>query len=205
MKRILFLTVLTLAAVAAFAFPGFEPVYFPAEVKAIGADLGSRTLGDLKISELVPIAERLDVARQKDGFVMMAGGLSLAWPGAGHFLAGDWMDGTLYTGLHLGVSIASLAWAHSLLPSDLQLSNLDYLAASHGTVQNRWNNHSLNDYLTAIGALAVGGAVDFALRVWSAKTAQAVAKTRIDDGKITFEPRFEGGRLGMGLGMGLRY
>jgi len=205
MKRLGLLTVLTLAAVSAFAFPGFEPTYFPAEVKAIGADLGSRTLGDLKVSELVPLAERLDIARQKDGYVMMAGGLSMFWPGAGQYMSGDWMGGTLYTGLHVGVTAGTVFWAESLLPSDLQWSNLDYFSASHSTVRSRWDSHSFNEYLPAIGALALGTAVDVGLRFWSARNAKEVAKARIDDGKVTFEPRFENTRWGMGLGMGMRF
>jgi len=205
MKCFAVVTILILAAGSAFAFPGFEPTYFPAEMKAVAAELGPRTIGDLKVSELIPVVERLDVARQKDGYVMMAGGMSMFWPGAGQYMAGDWVDGTLFTGLHLGVTAGSLFWAHSLLPSDLQWSNLDYFSASRSTVKGRWDSHSFNEYLPAVGALAVGGAVGIALRVWSARNAQEVAKTRIDDGKITFEPRFENTRWGMGLGMGMRF
>lgn len=205
MKRIVLLTVLTLVAAAVFAFPGFEPIYFPAEVKAVGATLGDKTVGDLKVSELIPIAERLDIARQKDGYVMLASGLSLAWPGAGQYMTGDWMGGTLFTGLHVGITAGSLLWAHALLPSDLQWSNLDYFGSPHSRIDSRWSNHSLNDFWPSIGALAVGGVADFALRAWSARNARDEAKAKIDDGKMTFEPRFEGGRMGWGMGMGMRW
>jgi hypothetical protein len=179
-------------------------------MKAIQSDLGSQTLGDLKIADLVPIAERLDVARQKDGFVMASTTASLIWPGAGQFMAGDWADGSLQTLAHVGISAGALYWAHSLLPSDLHWGNLDYMGSTSDTINARWKAHSFGDYLPSLGALAAGGAVDFVLRVWSARDAGSIAKARIDAGAITFEPRFEGGfgvrGWGMGgIGMGMRY
>jgi hypothetical protein len=136
---------------------------------------------------------------------MMAGGLSMVWPGAGQFLSGDPLTGTLHTTAHLAVTAASLYWAHSLLPSDLQWGNLNYVASSQDAVKARWSSHSLEDYLPALGAAALGGAVDLALRIWSAKSAQTEAKAAIDNGKLTFEPEFGGGPMGLRLGMGMHW
>jgi hypothetical protein len=214
MKRVLLTSVLFLAALGAFAIPGFDPVYFPAEMKAIRSDLGAKTLGDLKVDDLVPIAERLDVARQKDLYLMTASGASFLWPGAGQFMAGDWTGGALQTSFHVGISAGTLYWAHSLLPSDLRWGNLDYLGSNQDTINARWKAHSFGDYLPALGALAAGGVVDFALRAWSARDARTTAQAKVDAGAITFEPRFEGGlgfggrgfgMGGFGLGMGMRY
>ena len=213
MKRVLLFAILFSAALGAFAFPGLDPVYVPAEMKAIRSDLGSRTLADLKVDDLVPIAERLDVARQKDLYLLAAGGASFVWPGAGQFLAGDWAAGTLQTTFHVGLSAGTLVWAHSLLPSDLRWGNLDYMGMNSEAINARWKSHALGDYLPALGALAAGGAVDFALRFWSSRAARETAKAKIDAGTITFEPRFDGlgfggrgfGMGGFGLGMGLRY
>jgi hypothetical protein len=196
-------TALALAAASAFAFP-FPGTprgagYFSAELKALESEYGSRALADVKVSDLIPVAGRLDVARQKDFYVMMAGGLSFGWPGAGQFLSGDWAGGTLHTGIHLGVTTASLAWAHSLLPADLRWGNLDYLNTKNDAIETAWKSHPVSEYFPAIGALAVGGVVDLALRFWSSKDAQATAKAQVDAEKVTFEPRFDGGHWGLGM------
>lgn len=199
MKRTMILAALALSAASAFAIPDFGPRYLPAEVQAIKEEFGAQSLGELKVSDLVPLAERLDVARQKDRFVMMAAGLSAFWPGAGQIASGEWGPGLAYTGLHLGITAGTLYWAHSLLPSDLRLENLDYFDESHSAIDDAWNRHTMNDYWPAVGALAAGGVVDLVLRAWSAQDARATAETRINEGKIAFEPRFDQGHFGMGM------
>lgn len=215
MKPVLCAAFLVFTALGAFAFPGEEPSYVSAEMKALRTDLGSQSLGSLTVGELVPVAERLDVARQKDGYVLAAGTASFLWPGAGQFLTGDWAGGTLQTAFHVGLSAGSLVWAHSLLPADLRVDSLNYLRTNQTDLKARWMSHTLEDYLPALGALAAGGAVDLVLRYWSSREARTTAKARIEAGTVTFEPRFEGawggwGRHGAGdgyfsLGLGLRY
>jgi len=200
MKRVLFAAALLITASAAFALPGFAPVYLPAELSSIKAELGSQTLGDLKVSELIPLAERIDIARQKDRYVLMATGLSFVWPGAGQFASGDSTGGIVQTSLHLGITGGTLYWAHALLPADLRIGNLDYFGSTKDQVNNAWASHPMNDYWPAVGALAVGGAVDLALRAWSAADASTKVRRAIDDGTVTFEPRFfEDGHLGWGM------
>lgn len=203
MKRTMLLAALVLSTSTAFAFPfpGTDKGagYLPAEIKALEAEYGTRSLADIKVSDLIPAARRLDVALQKDRYVMLSGGLSLAWPGAGQFLTGDWSGGTLQTGLHLGVVAGSLAWAHSLLPTDLRWGNLDYVNSKKDTLEAAWKSHAISEFFPAIGAVAVGGAIDLALRFWSSQDAQDRAKVRIDEGKVAFEPRFDGHHFGMGM------
>lgn len=201
MKRTIALTALFLSALSAFALPGpdFRGTYVAAELKAIEGEYGTRNLADLKVNEVLPVAGRLDVARQKDGLVMIAGGLSLAWPGAGQFAVGDWTGGILHTGLQVGITAGTLFWAHSLLPSDLRFDNLDYVNATDDAIERAWKSHSAREFFPAIGALAAGGVVDFVLRVWSAKDAQSSAREQIDEGAIVFEPRYFGGHMGWGM------
>lgn len=201
MKRNTLVLLLIFAAASAFALPGpsFRGTFVAAELQAIEAEYGTRNLADLKVNELLPVTGRLDVARQKDGLVAAAGILSLAWPGAGQFVIGDWTGGILHTGLQAGITAGTLFWAHSLLPSDLQFGNLDYVNASDEAIERSWKSHSARDYFPAIGALAAGGAIDLVLRVWSAKDAQSSARERIEEGAISFEPRYFGGHWGLGM------
>lgn len=201
MKRLMIVLALVGATTASLsALPGFEPYYLPNELSLIKAELGDSTLGQMKVADLIPLAQKLDVARQKDGFVMMATGMSFAWPGAGQFASGDIAGGTMQTVLHVGISAATSWWADSVLPSDLRWTNLNVFTASPEKVHSAWASHPLNDYWPAIGALAAGGAVDLVLRAWSAHDAQGKARQAIDEGKVTFEPRFlEGGRMGFGM------
>lgn len=196
MKKIIFGAILVLSTASAFAFPFGEPVYFAAEMKALEAEYGSKNLGQLTVAELIPAAERLDVARQKDRRVALATGLSMAWPGAGQYSVGDWATGTLHSTLHVGVVAGSLVWAHALLPSDLRVSHLDYFDDSQDTIDAAWNSHSFNEFWPSIGALSAGFVVDMALRVWSANDARTAARDAIDEGKISFEPRFDGHHWG---------
>jgi len=198
-KRLLCLTALTLAAGAAFAHPLPKGEYVLAEVKALEAEYGARDFGTLKVSELVPAAGRLDVARQKDGFVLGATVMSVLWPGAGQFASGDIGGGALQTGLHLGVVGATLVGVNAVLPSDLRVGNLDYLGSPQNTVDNAWKAHKLSDFYPAFGVMMAGTAVDFALRFWSARDAQVTAKKAIDEGRVTFEPRFDQGAFGFGM------
>lgn len=203
MKRIVLVCALVLLAAELFSLPFGGPArgagYLSAELKALEAEYGTLNLSEVKVADLIPAAGRLDVARQKDGLVMMAGVLSFAWPGAGQFLTGDWGSGTLHTGLQLGVIAASAAWAHSLLPSDLRWGNLDYINAKHEAIETAWRSHAVADFLPAAGALAAGGAVSLVLRAWSSQDARSGAKAAIDEGEIEFEPRFERGHLGFGM------
>lgn len=204
MKPIAFGIFLIFATLPVVAFPGSAATYLPAELKAVEAEYGTRNLGELKVNDLIPVARRLDVAQQKDWFVGAAGGLSMLWPGAGQFMAGDATGGVLHTTLHVGVTAAALFWAHSLLPDDLRWGNLDYPYTDSKTIEATWKSHRPADFLPAAGALAAGFTVDLVVRAWSARDAQYTAKARIDSGDIGFEPRFfEGGRLGLGWRMRL--
>jgi len=205
MKRFGLLVVLALVAGAVHAFPGFEPVYFPAEVKAVQADLGARPLGDLKVSELVPVAERLNIAWQKDEYLVKTAQMSFAWPGAGQFATGHWTSGAVQTGLNLGIMAGTFVWANAVLPSDLRLGTMDYLGTSMTSIHNAWGAHTLYDFFPTVGVLALGGIADFALRAWSAHDARQLAQTYVDAGKITFEPRFDLEHLGFGMNMGMKY
>lgn len=200
MKKIVIGAILALSAASAFAFPLHfgERVYFAAELKALEAEYGTRNLGQLTVAELIPAAGRLDVARQKDRRVDLATGLSMAWPGAGQYSVGEWASGTLHMGLHVGVVAGSLVWAHALLPSDLRVSHLNYFGDSQDTIDAAWNSHSIDDFWPSIGALSAGFVVDLAVRAWSAGDARVAARNAIDEGKITFEPRFDGHHWGFG-------
>jgi hypothetical protein len=199
MKRSILTLALVLAAGAVHAFPGLDPVYYPAEVKAVEAEMGAKTVGDLKVSELIPIANRLDIARQKDEYVLKMAKLSMFWPGAGEFSTGHWTSGALQTGLHLGITAGTLVWANAVLPSDVRVGNLDYFGTSFTTIHNTWGAHTLYEFFPTIGVLLLGGVAEVGLRAWSANEAQQFAKERIDEGKITFEPRFDGEHLGFGM------
>ncbi len=201
MKRCLLLLSLALSAAALYAFPGSESTYLPAEIQAIKKDLGDRSFGELKVSELIPVAERLNLAIQKDQYVQETSWASLWWPGAGQFRTGNWTSGVVQTGLHVGITVGSLVWANAVLPADLRLGTMDYLGTSMTNIHNAWGAHSLSDYLPTLGVLALGGVVDFALRGWSAHEAVGLAKEHIDQGKVTFEPRFDLERFGFGMGM----
>jgi len=201
MKRLAFLAVLVLAASAVYAFPGFEPVYFPAEVKAVEADLGAKSVGELKVTELIPMAERLNVAWQKDQYVAKNTMLSMLWPGAGQFVTENWAEGVVQTGLHVGITVGSLVWANAVLPADLRLGTMDYLGTSMTSIHNSWGAHSLQDFFPTIGALAVGAVADFAVRGWSAWDARKQSQDYVNAGKVTFEPKIDWEHFGFGMGM----
>jgi TM2 domain-containing membrane protein YozV len=205
MKTFLLGVTLILAAAVAWAYPPSDAVYLPAEIQAIEGELGTQTLGNLKVSDSIAVMKRLDVAREKDQYLSDMAMASFWWPGAGQFATGNLTDGVLHTGVHLGLTVGTVVLANAVLPSDVRLGNLDYFGTNFTTIHNTWSNHTLSDYLPTIGVVLGGTLVDLALRAWSAKDARQLAREQIDEGRITFEPRFDFDRHGFGMGIGMRY
>ena len=206
MKQLLIAFTFLAWGAAAYAYPPSDAVYLPAEIQAIEAERGTQTMGDLKVSDSIAVMKRLDVAREKDQYLRDMATASFWWPGAGQFITGNVTEGLLHTGVHLGLTVGTVVLANAVLPSDVRLGNMDYFGTSFTTIHNTWSNHTLGDYLPTIGVVLGGALVDGALRAWSARDARHLAREQIDEGRITFEPRFDfSDRHGFGMGMGMRY
>ncbi len=219
MKRtVTVLAMLALSALAGFASPPFAggapcgpgvmPGYLPgmprteagpflaAEIQQIGTEQGSQKLGDLDMTGLLAMRDRLSVAAQKDDYVRRMGFHSFMLPGLGQLETGHTSAGIGFMAADLVTLAGTFATAYYLLPSDLRFDHLDYFHSDINTINNAWGNHTVTDYLPAFAAMLVGMTVDQTLRHWSAAAARRDAAGAINSGSVKFTPRVGLGVLG---------
>jgi len=134
------------------------------------------------------------------------------FPGAGQFMTGDPVGGSLFAAADVAVFAGSLLTAYALLPANVQIGGtggLDYLNAPLSTIETTWKSHSVLDYLPSVGVLAGGMIVKHLIGLWSSSSAAGLARKNIQAGKVTFEPQIlpfmNGGMPGMGMMMRFRY
>jgi hypothetical protein len=187
-----------------FMMPGYLPgiprveagPYLAAEIRQIGSDLGPQKLGDLDMSNLLGLRDRLSVAAQKDDYVRRMGFHSFMLPGLGQLETGHTASGFGFLAADLVTLTGTFVTAYYLLPSDLRLDRLNYFGDSITTINSAWNSHTVTDYLPAMGAMLIGLTIDQTLRHWSAAAARRDAAGNIDAGGVTFTPRVGLGVLG---------
>ncbi len=215
MKRFCIVLVAALAAAAAAgaqeaAAPSASPApgALQAELSAALQEMSGAQLGTLTVGDLVKVASRISIAEQKIAYVQRARRASMMFPGAGQFMTGDALGGSLFAAGDLAIVAGALVGAYFLLPGDLQIGNgiggasTNYLYDSFTTIQARWENHNLVDYLPSFGVLAGGMILKGILGHFSAVNAASEARKNIADGKITFTPNF--GFMNRGFMMGMR-
>ena len=154
------------------------------------------------------LVSRISIAEQKIHYVQKARMASFLFPGAGQFMAGDAVGGSLFLTGDLLVMAGAVVGAYFLLPSNLQFGSLDYFNTPVSTIDTQWASHTVVDYLPSIGALAAGMLLRGILGYFSAASAGNEARANIADGKVTFTPNFDflerGPGMGMGMGFGMR-
>ncbi|HEY9593464.1 MAG TPA: hypothetical protein VHE79_03245 [Spirochaetia bacterium] len=202
MKRFSIVLVLVVALVGgAWAAPT-APRLSEEELRAALQDVAGEQVGTMTVDDMIKLAARLSVERQKARYVERAGRLSLMIPGAGQIMTGDTLGGSLFIAGDVATWAGALVGAYFLLPSNLQFSSLDYFNTPVKTIDDLWAAHTVVDYLPSIGVLAAGVIVKHILGHVSARLAVDEARANVADGKVTFTPDFE--FLGNGFGMGMR-
>lgn len=213
MKRI-FIASIAIMALATMAFsqpmmaghgrtagrlPSLSGAYTAAETTALASELGTRTIGEMTVNELVGYGARIQLAMQKDEYVRSTAMMSMFIPGAGQLRNGDTAEGAGFIAVHAATIAGTLAGIYYLLPADLRFDSLDYISSSKQTIHDAWMGHSFVDYLPAMGAAVAGMLVDGGIRYWSATRAAYGAKAAIDSGKATLRPMVGPGYFGMGM------
>jgi hypothetical protein len=193
------------AMTAAFAQKAPEPLGIEAELNAALQEMASAQLGTLTAADLVKLEERLSVAQQKLQYVQRARRTSFMIPGAGQFMTGDALGGSLFLAGDIAVVAGSLIGAYFLLPTSVQFDNLDYLNAPLSTIETTWKGNSVLSYLPSFGVLLGGAILKGVLGHISAVSAAREARQNIADGKVTFTPSFDFDRHGFGMGMRMRF
>jgi hypothetical protein len=188
-----------------FAQKADEPLGFEAELDAALSEMASTQIGTLTGADLAKLADRLSIARQKVRYVQRARAASFMLPGAGQFMTGDTLGGSLYLAGDVVLEAGILIGAYFLLPTNVQFTNLDYLNAPLGTISSAWQSNSVVAYLPSIGVLVGGAIVKGILRHVSSAGAAREARQNIVDGKVTFAPKFDFDRHGFGMGMMMQY
>ncbi len=174
------------------------------------AQMGDKSLADVKLADIERALGKLSVARQQFAYIKRSELASFFIPGAGQFMNGAPLAGTLFLTGNVAVIAGTILGAYFLLPSDLHLDQLNWFTSPYANVEASFKSHSFVDYLPSLAMVVGGSIVDHVLRVAAAKNAGSLARERVSEGKVTFrpEPLFlppAGGRgaWGMGVGMGV--
>jgi hypothetical protein len=201
-------------ASALFAGVGMTPVFaqqapgplsIEAELDSALQEMSATQLGTLTMADLDKLMGRISVAQQRLQYVQRARRASFFIPGAGQFMTGDALGGSLFLTGDIVVVAGSIVGAYFLLPTNVQFNNLDYLNAPLINIQNAWMANSILSYLPSFGVLAGGAIVRAVLGHFSAVSAAREARQNIADGKVTFTPNFDLDRHGFGMGMMMRF
>jgi hypothetical protein len=205
MKRFCIVLVVVLAAAAATgaqetaAPPAADGVQ--AELSAALQEMSAAQIGTLSVADLVKVAARVSIAEQKIAYVQKVRMASMMLPGAGQFITGDTLGGSLFVIGDVAIMAGAMIGSYFLLPGDLQFTGTDYLNTPFSTIRTRWEGHTFMEYLPAFGVMAGGMLLKGILGHFSAVSAAGEARKKIADGSITFTPNFA--FMGRGFGMGM--
>jgi hypothetical protein len=103
-----------------------------------GVQLGVMTVGDWE-----DMAGRISIAVQKAQYIRQAKMASMMMPGAGQFMTGDALGGTLYILGDLAVAAGTLVGSYFLLPANVRLDSLDYLNTPRTTIKAVWDSNTV--------------------------------------------------------------
>ncbi len=204
MRRILFFTVFLSLSMGAFAIPGGpfghmgpfmdknDPITadLNKEIEAIFDQNSETRLGDMTVSDLEKITGQVSIAVQKSWYVHRAKMASKALPGAGQFMTGDPLGGSLFLLADTAVVAGTLIGAYRLLPESVRSD------------PHSWKSNDFVDYLPSIGVVAGGTAAWMLLRWFSSTKAEEAARSNIESGKVSFQPVLF---PEMGMGFRLRF
>jgi hypothetical protein len=197
---------LAVFACTVFAQEAVSSSSLSTELSAALQDMSSAQLGTLTVGDLEQIAGRVSIAMQKIHYVQKVRTASLMFPGAGQFMTGDPVGGSLYLAGDLAVFTGTIVAAYFVLPSDLHFSSsFNYFTSPFSQVATAWAGHGFVDYLPAIGVLVGGHIVKGILGHFSAVDAARRARQNIENGTVQFIPSFDFMDRGFGMGMKFRY
>jgi TM2 domain-containing membrane protein YozV len=180
------------------------------EITAIIDQNAATPLGTMTIADFEKIAGQVSVAIQKRQYVARARAASLMLPGAGQFMTGDPVGGTLFVAGDLGILVGTLLGGYFLLPQNVQFGSLDYLGTPFSAIRATWQSNTALQYLPSAGVIAGGAILEGFLRWFAGAHAANEARENISSGKVTFQPMLlpmmgPGGMMGMGIMLGFRY
>ncbi|WP_455383518.1 hypothetical protein [Salinispira pacifica] len=182
------------------------------DVNQILAQEKDKQLSNMTVGDVTAILDRISIAQQQYLWVKRSEHASLALPGLGQYLNGDTLNGTLYLSGSVLLFAGTIVGAYFALPSDLHFGSIDYFNDSYSSIHTAWGNHSFVDYLPSIGVIVGGAILQGILRAVSSNAAGDLARKRIKDGSITFQPEpilvMPGAGsepFQIGVGMNMRY
>jgi hypothetical protein len=162
--------------------------YFYNELDRILEERGADQLGSLTLTELNEIAGDLSISLQKTAFVQQSRKASMWFPGAGQFMNGDPLAGSLFVAGNIATLAGAFLLSYALLPDDLKWDETNPFTDDFSSVRRKYENHSFVDYLPSIGGFVGGIALNIILRILSGNHAAHLAKQNIEADNVEFEP-----------------
>lgn len=179
-------------------------------LERIYAETKDRQLSTMTGADLSHLLGQISVARQQYAWVRRSERASAFAPGAGQFMNGDILGGSLFAGGQLAITAGTILGSYFLLPAKLQFGQTRYFQDSFATIRANWESENLVSLLPSAAVLVGGAIVDHIYRRIAAANAGELARANIRSGKVSFRPEplllFEGpGRPFFGFGFGMRY
>ena len=179
-------------------------------LQKISAEFSDKQLSTLTGADLSNLLGQISVARQQYAWVRRSELASAMAPGAGQFMNGDALGGSLFLGGQLLITAGTVLGSYFLLPAKLRFGQTDYFHDSFATIKANWESENLVSLLPSTAMLIGGAIIDHIYRHIAAANAGKLARENIRSGKVSFRPEplllFEGpGRPFFGLGFGMRY
>jgi hypothetical protein len=181
-----------------------EFAFLTAEIEKVLMKNADRDIGSFTLKELHGLASDLSIRYQELAYIKKVRFASLMLPGAGQYMNGDALSGTLFLFGDIAITAGTLIGSYFLLPEPVRFESIDYLNDSYAVIENAWKSLSFVDILPALGVFTGGMIVNGILRIVSANHAGEQAKEKIAAQEIQFEARpflF----LGKALGIGFQY
>ena len=166
------------------------------------SQIGTETLGDLTLDELLELSELYARFEAEQRFLKSADFSTYFLSGLGHFMAGDTLGGIIFLVGDLGISAGTILGAHALLPVSLQVQNMNYFDTSYTEIETAWQSQNFKSMLPAIGVAALGAILQQVYRGIAANHARQQAERALRRGQIHLTVEPAEARLGRLLGFG---
>lgn len=168
----------------------------PEEILDLFPGIGEKTVSQLTIDERLNIAGELSVQMQESMYVRHASISSFLIPGAGQFMTGDPVSGTIHMASEAAIIGGVITGLYFLLPEDLKDSSL-----TRDERHDLFKSYDRDELLPAMGVVAGGVLLSLFNSITASRGAAENALENIETGAVIFKPYVN---IGNTLGLGFR-
>ncbi len=199
MKRLFLVLLITVTGFTLFAQP-HQRGTTQKDILDLMPGIADKTINELTIAERLAISREISVQMQQKMYVSHAAIASFIIPGAGQFMTGDPLTGTLHLAGEAAIIGGVITGLYFLLPNELLAGDLTP-EARHTLLESYHTPDKIGEILPAMGVVTGGVILSVINSMLASHGAAENALANIESGDVTFKPYVNVGRT---LGLGLR-